>query len=170
MRRLPRPWSMWAHNGAWVYEQQQLGYNYRITDLQAALGLSQLPRLDEIVVERNRQLQRYQELLVDLPARLLEVPEDVHSSVHLAVIRLNQASPEQHCQVFEGLRNAGIGVQLHYSPVHLQPYFRRLGFREGDFPEAEAYANNAISLPIYPGLEDSDQQRVIRTLETLLLG
>ena len=96
--------------GPWVYEQQQLGFNYRMTDLQAALGLSQLKRLNEIVAERNHQLQRYRELLVDFPVQLLEVPEDVLSSVHLAVIRLNQATAEEHRQVFEGLRNAGIGV------------------------------------------------------------
>lgn len=150
--------------GPWVYEQQQLGFNYRITDLQAALGLSQLQRLDEIVAERNRQLQRYRELLADLPVRLLEVPEGVLSSVHLAVIRLQQATAEQHRQVFEGLRAAGIGVQLHYSPVHLQPYYRALGFKEGLFPEAEAYATNAISLPLFPGLSTAHQQRVAAAL------
>jgi len=150
--------------GPWVYEQQQLGFNYRITDIQAALGLNQLLRLDEIVAERNRQLQRYLELLVDLPVRLLEVPEDVLSSVHLAVIRLQQATAEQHRQVFEGLRAAGIGVQLHYSPVHLQPYYRAMGFAEEQFPEAEAYASSAISLPLFPGLSEGQQQRVIGTI------
>jgi len=150
--------------GPWVYEQQQLGFNYRMTDIQAALGLSQLHRLDEIVVERNLQLQRYRELLDDLPVQLLEVPEDVLSSVHLAVIRLQHASPEKHHQVFEGLRAAGIGVQLHYSPVHLQPYYRALGFAEGQFPEAEAYACSAISLPLFPGLTESDQVRVFAAL------
>jgi UDP-4-amino-4,6-dideoxy-N-acetyl-beta-L-altrosamine transaminase len=150
--------------GSWVYEQQQLGFNYRMTDIQAALGLSQLQRLDEIVAERNRQLQRYRELLAGLPVELLEVPEDVLSSVHLAVIRLQQASAEQHRQVFAGLRADGIGVQLHYSPVHLQPYYRRLGFGEGQCPEAEAYARSAISLPLFPGLTSDDQQRVAAVL------
>ena len=150
--------------GPWVYEQQQLGFNYRLTDLQAALGLSQLQRLDEIVVERNCQLQRYQELLSGLPVELLKVPDDVCSSVHLAVIRLSQTTAKQHRQVFEGLRAAGIGVQLHYSPVHLQPYYRALGFAEGQFPEAEVYANSAISLPLFPGLSALDQQRVVTEL------
>ena len=154
--------------GPWVYEQQKLGFNYRMTDLQAALGLSQLERLDAIVAERNNQLQEYRALLANLPVRLLDVPEDVHSSVHLAVIRLNQNLSNQHRQVFEGLRAAGIGVQLHYSPVHLQPYYRRLGFHEGDFPEAEAYACNAVSLPIYPGLQKKDLQRVANTIDTLV--
>jgi UDP-4-amino-4,6-dideoxy-N-acetyl-beta-L-altrosamine transaminase len=150
--------------GPWVYEQHQLGFNYRITDMQAALGLSQLQRLDEIVAERNRQLQIYKELLAELPVQLLEVPKDVLSSVHLAVIRLQQATAEQHLQVFEGLRAAGVGVQLHYSAVHLQPYYRKLGFAEGQFPEAEAYASSAISLPLFPGLSAVDQQRVAAEL------
>ena len=154
--------------GPWVYEQQQLGFNYRMTDLQAALGLSQMERLDEIVAERNGQLQRYRALLADLPVRLLDVPENVLSSVHLAVIRLNKITADQHRQVFDGLRAAGIGVQLHYSSVHLQPYYRKLGFQEGDFPEAEAYSTNAISLPLYPGLQEKDLQRVADTLATLV--
>lgn len=154
--------------GPWVYEQQHLGFNYRITDMQAALGLSQLQRLDEIVAERNCQLQNYQKLLADLPAQLLEVPEDVLSSVHLAVIRLKQATAAQHRQVFEGLRAAGIGVQLHYSPVHLQPYYRALGFAEGQFPEAEAYGSSAISLPLFPELSSADQKRVSTVLSEQL--
>ena len=150
--------------GPWVYELQQLGFNYRMTDIQAALGLSQLQRLDEIVIERNRQLEAYRELLAELPVRLLNVPENVISSVHLAVIRLQQAAADHHRQLFEGLRSAGIGVQLHYSPVHLQPYYRTLGFAEGQFPEAEAYAGSAISLPLFPGLNAADQQSVVSVL------
>ena len=150
--------------GPWVYEQQQLGFNYRMTDIQAALGFSQLQRLDEIVIERNRQLELYRELLAELPVQLLEVPDDVLSSVHLAVIRLQQATADQHRQLFEGLRSAGIGVQLHYSPVHLQPYYLALGFAEGQYPEAEAYASSAISLPLFPGLNPADQQRVASVL------
>lgn len=150
--------------GPWVYEQQQLGFNYRMTDLQAALGLSQLQRLDEIIAERNRLLQGYRELLADLSVRLLTVPEHVLSSVHLAVVRLERACPAQHRQVFERLRAAGIGVQLHYSPVHLQPYYRALGFAEGQFPESETYASSAISLPLFPGLNAEEQERVVATL------
>ena len=155
--------------GPWVYEQQQLGFNYRMTDIQAALGLSQLQRLDSIVTERNRQLQLYRELLADLPVKLLEVPEKVLSAVHLAVIRLQQATAEQHRQVFEGLRATGIGVQLHYTPVHLQPYYCAMGFAEGQFPEAEAYAKTAISLPMFPGLAEDDQYKVSNILCKLLL-
>ena len=105
--------------GPWSYEQQDLGFNYRMTDLQAALGLSQLGRLEAIVSERQRLLERYHLLLADLPLRLLEIPDDVRSALHLAVIRLSDPSPLHHRQVFDGLREAGIGVQLHYTPVHL---------------------------------------------------
>ena len=154
--------------GPWAYEQQQLGFNYRITDIQAALGLSQLQRLEEIVAQRNKQLQLYQELVADLPVQLLKVPDDVCSSVHLAVIRLVRATSNQHREIFEGLRAAGIGVQLHYSPVHLQPYYRELGFDEGQFPEAEFYARSAISLPLFPGLEICQRKFVVEKLESLL--
>ncbi|MBM5799470.1 MAG: UDP-4-amino-4,6-dideoxy-N-acetyl-beta-L-altrosamine transaminase [Cyanobacteria bacterium K_DeepCast_35m_m2_023] len=154
--------------GPWAYEQQELGFNYRMTDLQAALGLSQLQRLEAIVEERNRLLQSYQRLLVDLPVRLLRIPANCLSSVHLAVIRLQDPQPGQHRRVFEGLREAGIGVQLHYSPVHLQPYYRQLGWNPGDYPAAEAYATSAISLPLFPGLSDDDQQRVVTVLAQLL--
>jgi len=156
--------------GPWVYEQQQLGFNYRMTDIQAALGLSQLQRLDAILAERNLQLQRYRELLAELPVQFLNVPEDVLSSVHLAVIRLKQATIGKHRRVFEGLRAVGIGVQLHYSPVHLQPYYRTMGFDEGKFPEALAYASSAISLPLFPGLSTSDQERVAAVLAHQLVA
>ena len=155
--------------GPWGYEQQDLGFNYRMNDLQAALGLSQLGRLKAIVSDRQHLLEQYRLLLADLPLRLLEIPHDVNSALHLGVIRLSNPSPLHHRQVFDGLRAAGIGVQLHYTPVHLQPYYRSLGFQEGDFPEAEAYASNAISLPLYPGLQDGELQRVADTLKTLLM-
>ena len=154
--------------GPWYYEQQNLGFNYRMTDFQAALGLNQLDRLDAIVNERNLQLDNYRKHLSELPVKLLETPKGVKSSVHLAVILLDNYKPREHRQVFEGLRAAGIGVQLHYSPVHLQPYYRQLGFKEGDFPKAEMYGNSAISLPLYPGLSPEDQLRVVSTLNKLL--
>ena len=147
--------------GPWSYEQQDLGFNYRLTDLQAALGLSQLQRLDVVVKERNRLLQQYRKLVDHMPLKFLEIPEDVISALHLAVIRLDNCCNSRHRQIFEGLRAHGIGVQLHYMPVHLQPYYRRLDFKEGDYPNAEAYANDAISLPLYPGLQDADKQRVV---------
>jgi UDP-4-amino-4,6-dideoxy-N-acetyl-beta-L-altrosamine transaminase len=154
--------------GPWSYEQQNLGFNYRMADLQAALGLSQLQRLDEIVTERNRQLQAYRDLLSELPVHLLKVPQDVVSSVHLAVIRLCDSSPEHHRRVFEDLRYADIGVQLHYTPVHLQPYYRKLGFIEGDFPNAEAYGSSAITLPLFPGLLREQKRYICKTLKAAL--
>ncbi len=154
--------------GPWSYEQQDLGFNYRLTDLQAALGLSQLKRLEVIVAERHRLFEFYRQKLASLPVSLLEIPPNVRSALHLAVIRLHDTGTQHHRRVFEGLRAAGIGVQLHYTPVHLQPYYRRLGFAEGDFPEAEAYARTAISLPLYPGLQEQDQQRVVEVLADLL--
>ncbi len=154
--------------GPWAYEQQELGFNYRLTELQAALGLSQLERLEAIVAERNRQLHRYRDLMADLPLRFLVIPAECNSSLHLAVIRLIDPLPGEHRRVFEGLRAAGVGVQLHYSPVHLQPYYRQLGWKPGDFPAAEAYAGSALSLPLFPGLSDDDQQRVAASLHNLL--
>ena len=154
--------------GPWYYEQQDLGFNYRITDIQASLGLSQLERLDRIVNERNKQFNYYRELLSELPVQMLTVPKEVLSSVHLAVIRLEDKDKNLHRRVFEGFRASGIGVQLHYAPVHLQPYYRKLGFQEGNHPEAEAYAASAISLPLFPGLQSSEQQRVVNTLVSLL--
>ena len=154
--------------GPWYYEQQELGFNYRLTDIQAALGLNQLQRLDEIIIERHRLLQLYSEKLKGLPLRFLSIPQDVRSSLHLAVIRLNNTDRTYHRRLFEGMRAAGIGVQLHYSPVHLQPYYRRLGYSEGDFPNAEQYAFNALSLPLFPGLTENDQDYVVRVLSNLL--
>lgn len=150
--------------GPWSYEQQRLGFNYRITDVQAALGSNQLKRLDEIVAERNRQLHVYKELFTGLPVRFLDIPEDVQSSIHLAIICLQGTSIEQHRKVFSSMRSSGIGVQLHYTPVHLQPYYRQMGFGEGQFPTAECYATSAISLPLFPGLTQLEQERVKRAL------
>ena len=152
--------------GAWSYEQQSLGYNYRMTDIQAKLGLNQLKRLDSIVTERRQLLANYQVLLKNLPLKLLEIPSNVSSSVHLAVIQLND--PFRQKEVFDGLRKRGIGVQVHYTPVHLQPYYRRLGFKEDQYPEAENYARKSISIPLYPGLKEQDQKRVVEALTTLL--
>lgn len=155
-------------DGPWSYEQQCLGFNYRMTDLQAALGLSQLERLDKIVDERNRLYWRYYELFRDLPACLLSIPVNVRSSVHLAVMRLNADCVSLHRSLFEHLRESSIGVQVHYSPVHLQPYYRKLGFVSGSYPCSEAYAQSVISLPLFPGLLDADQDRVVSVVEKYL--
>lgn len=155
-------------NGPWSYEQQDLGFNYRLTDIQAALGMSQLRRLKRIVVERHQIWKRYQDLFNDHPVEMLYIPPDCLSAHHLAVIRLPGVDTISHRKIFEGMRNAGIGVQLHYSPVHLQPYYRRLGFVPGDFPQAEHYSQTSISLPLFPGLTIAEQNYVVESLFKLI--
>ena len=150
--------------GPWYYEQQELGFNYRLTDLQASLGLSQLQSLEAFVDRRHTLMARYRKAMADWPVAFLEVPEDCRSSYHLAVLRLPNATPVQHRSVFEALRARRIGVQLHYWPIHLQPYYRRLGFQHGAYPEAEAYATSCLSLPLFPALAEAEQDRVLRAL------
>ena len=156
-------------HGPWYYQQVELGYNYRITDIQAALGLSQFARLDEFVSRRQQLADRYDELLANLPVRTPVRHPDSYSSFHLYVIRVDRSRVSKpHKQIFEELRAAGIGVQLHYIPVHLQPYYRGLGFNEGDFPEVEAYYSEAVSLPLFYDLSDAQQDRVVVTLADVL--
>lgn len=155
--------------GPWYYEQMDLGYNYRMTDLHAALGLSQLNRLDEYVQRRNEVAQRYDEFLSDFPLQLPRLINEAYSSWHLYPIRLCLGRiKKSHSQVFELLRHEGIGVNVHYMPVHLHPYYRALGFKKGMFPEAESYSQTAISLPIYPTLEIGQQKTVISLLNQAL--
>lgn len=162
MTRDPQQMSEASH-GPWYYQQVELGFNYRMTDLQAALGLSQLKKLDGFLQRRQYLAARYQQLLQDLPLTLPKAQADAQSAWHLYVVRLQlDGLQRSHRQVFEGLREAGIGVNLHYIPVHLQPYYQALGFAQGDFPEAEHYYAEAISLPIYPGLSDSEQDYVVQ--------
>ena len=154
--------------GPWYYEQQELGFNYRLTDLQASLGLSQLQRLTEIVDRRQELMARYRRLVHGWSLRFLDEPANCRSSYHLAVVTIPDASPEQHRALFEGMRAAQIGVQLHYWPIPLQPHYRRLGFKPGDFPWAERYANTSFSLPLFPAMTAADQDRVLSSLEGLL--
>jgi UDP-4-amino-4,6-dideoxy-N-acetyl-beta-L-altrosamine transaminase len=150
--------------GPWYYEQQELGFNYRLTDLQAALGLSQLQRLAAFVDRRRALMERYRAAVAAWPVAFLEEPADCRSAYHLAVLRLASATPVQHRALFEALRARRIGVQLHYWPIHLQPHYRRLGFQPGAFPEAEAYATSCFSLPLFPALTDAEQDRVLQAL------
>ena len=154
--------------GPWYYEMQNLGLNYRLSDIQSALGLSQLKRLDAIVAKRNKLINFYKQSTFDLPFNFLKVPDNVYSSFHLAVIRLKNKSASYHLKVFKELRRYGIGVQLHYLPVHLHPYYRNMGFCEGDFPEAEFYSSNAFSIPLFEDLSKSSQKRVINLLRKAL--
>jgi UDP-4-amino-4,6-dideoxy-N-acetyl-beta-L-altrosamine transaminase len=154
-----------APDGPWYYQQLELGYNYRMTDIQAALGLSQMKRLDEFIIARHSIARRYDELLFDLKAIKPWQHPDCHSSYHLYVIRLDPVTLN-HGEVFERLRANGIGVNLHYIPVYRQPYYACMGFKPADFPEAERYYAEAITLPIYPTLTERDQLEVIRCLQT----
>ncbi|KAF2393533.1 UDP-4-amino-4,6-dideoxy-N-acetyl-beta-L-altrosamine transaminase [Pseudomonas frederiksbergensis] len=155
-------------HGPWYYQQVELGFNYRITDLQAALGLSQLNKLDDFIARRRELAARYDRLLAYLPLALPSPQPEAESAWHLYVVRLQlDRISLSHRQVFEGLRAAGVGVNLHYIPVHLQPYYRDLGFAEGDFPQAERYYAEAISLPLFPLLSDEQQDYVVEQLRRL---
>lgn len=151
-----------APDGPWYYQQLELGLNYRMTDLQAALGASQLARLDAFVDRRNALAERYDARLAGLPLRPLARRANIRSAFHLYVVLLDD--PSRHRAVFEGLRARGIGVNLHYIPVHLQPYYRRLGFEPGDFPAAEDYYARALTLPLWPGLTREAQDVVVDAL------
>ncbi|KAF0863586.1 UDP-4-amino-4,6-dideoxy-N-acetyl-beta-L-altrosamine transaminase [Pseudomonas sp. LD120] len=158
-----------SDKGLWYYQQLELGFNYRMTDLHAALGLSQVARLDEFVARRRELAARYQGLLMDLPLTLPVVQSGAESAWHLYVVRLDLTCIKlTQKQVFDALRSAGLGVNLHYIPVHLQPYYKEQGFAEGDFPEAERYFLEAISLPLFPELTDELQDEVVAHLQRIL--
>jgi len=155
--------------GPWYYEQVALGFNYRMTDLHAALGLSQLQRLDEVVARRHELARAYDEALADLPLQLPYNHPDTYSALHLYPVRLRlDRISRTYREVFEELRSHGVGVNLHYIPVHTQPYYRELGFSVGQFPEAERYHAEAISLPMFPTLEKEQQEEVVRVLHEAL--
>lgn len=157
-----------AH-GDWYYQQIELGYNYRMTEMQAALGVSQMTRLADFVAKRNALADRYDELLRDLPLILPKQIEASYSGRHLYVIRLKLDDIAlTHRDVFTALREAGIGVNLHYIPVHLQPYYQGLGFTQGTFPKAEAYYSEAISIPLYHHMSESQLQQVVDSITTIV--
>lgn len=155
-----------APDGPWYYQQLELGWNYRMTEMQAALGLSQMDQLDAFIARRRALANAYDNLLADLPLRCPGRLEGVNSSWHLYVIRLDD--PARHRATFEVLRANGIGVNLHYIPVHLQPYYRELGFIPGQFPTSEDYYARAISIPLYAGLTDDEQAQVVDQLTNAL--
>jgi UDP-4-amino-4,6-dideoxy-N-acetyl-beta-L-altrosamine transaminase len=159
-------------DGAWYYQQIALGFNYRMTELQAALGVSQMQRIDAFVAARHRLAARYDRLLAGLPLTLPYQLPDTYSGLHLYVIRLALTDIGlTHRSVFDALRVAGIGVNLHYIPVHTQPYYQAMGFKSGDFPAAESYYQDAISLPLFHAMTDAQQDEVVRVLaETLATG
>lgn len=158
-------------DGDWYYQQIELGYNYRMTELQAALGVSQMSRLSEFVAARHVLANRYNEQLKNLPITLPYQLPDTYSGLHLYVIRLQLNSIDKtHKQVFDELRANGIGVNLHYIPVHTQPYYQELGFKSGDFPESEHYYREAISLPMFHAMTVEQQDEVVSVLSQILKG
>lgn len=156
-------------DGPWYYQQIDLGFNYRMTELQAALGVTQMERLDQYVARRHQLARRYDDLLASLPVTTPWQHPDSYSGLHLYVIRLQMDKiSKTHRQVFEALRELGIGVNLHYIPVHTQPYYQRMGFQAGDFPQSEGYYAEAISLPMFQTMSEAQQDQVVAALDKAL--
>ena len=156
-------------DGPWYYQQIDLGFNYRMTELQAALGVTQMERLDQYVARRHQLARRYDDLLTGLPVTAPWQHADSYSGLHLYVIRLQLDKIEKtHRQVFEALRELGIGVNLHYIPVHTQPYYERMGFKPDDFPQSQTYYQEAISIPMFQTMSDEQQDEVIQALKKSL--
>lgn len=153
-------------DGPWYYQQIDLGLNYRMTEMQAALGLSQMGRLEQFVAHRHLLAERYDAALSDFPLSTPWRHPNSYSAFHLYIIALDD--PTCHRPIFEALRAQGIGVNLHYIPVHLQPYYRNMGFSPGDFPASEDYYRRAISIPIFGTMEETQQDKVIGALESVL--
>lgn len=151
-------------DGGWYYQQIDLGFNYRMTELQGALGVSQMNYLDEFVARRHQLGKRYDELLTDLPIILPYRNPANYSGFHLYPIQLTADSGRTRKQVFDSLRAQNIGVNVHYIPVHTQPYYAKLGFKQGDFPHAERYYAQAISLPLYYDLSEASQAQVVNAI------
>lgn len=166
-----RDTSLMTHepDGPWYYQQVALGFNYRMTELQAALGISQMQRLDAYVAKRHELAQRYDILLKELPVTLPWQHPDSYSGLHLYVIRLQlDKISKTHLEVFQGMRDAGILVNLHYIPVHTQPFYQKMGFKYGQFPQAEQYYQEAISIPMFPVMTEEQQNQVAAALAKAL--
>lgn len=153
----------------WNYQQLGLGFNYRMTDLHAALGVTQMLRLDEFVAKRHFIAEKYDQILSDLPLVTPHQHRDSYSSFHLYVISLQlDEINKTHKEVYEELHSLGIQVNLHYIPIYRMPYYEQLGFTEGYCPQAEKYHSEALSIPMYPGLKESDLDKVFRSLSDVL--
>ncbi|PTC02981.1 UDP-4-amino-4,6-dideoxy-N-acetyl-beta-L-altrosamine transaminase [Vibrio mediterranei] len=158
-------------HGDWYYQQVDLGFNYRMTELQAALGVSQMKRLKDFTAARHYLADRYNNMLKSLPVVLPYQLENTYSGLHLYVVRLHlDKIPLTHKEVFDALRAQDIGVNLHYIPVHTQPYYEKMGFSKGDFPESERYYSEAISLPMFHSMTEEQQNRVVEVLSNILQG
>jgi UDP-4-amino-4,6-dideoxy-N-acetyl-beta-L-altrosamine transaminase len=157
------------NHGPWYYQQIELGFNYRMTDIQAALGYSQMQRLDDYIKSRHKIREKYDSLLADVPVTVPWQNPDSYSALHLYPIQIENNKKEiNRRQAFEKLRAAGIGVNVHYIPVHIQPYYQQFGFKAENYPNAMAYYQRAISLPMYSKLSDEQQLEVVRALTNIL--
>lgn len=155
-------------HGPWYYQQIALGFNYRMTDIQAALGISQLNQLDNFVTQRNKLAKVYDQAFAQTTLSPLTPNEQYYSAYHLYIVLLPEANAERHKRIIEQLRAADICAHVHYIPIHMQPYYQAQGFKQGDFPQAETYYQRAVTLPLYPNLSTKDQQYIIDTLKKLL--
>ncbi len=156
--------------GGWYYQQVDLGFNYRMTELQAALGVSQMQRLDEFITNRHTIQERYDLLLSNLPIVKPYQDQDSYSALHLYPIQVDLDSVDKsRQQIFDELRQNSIGVNVHYIPVHTHPYYQNMGFKKGDFPKSENYYDNAISMPIFQGLTIELQNEVVKVLKDVLV-
>lgn len=156
-------------DGPWYYQQLELGFNYRMTDIQAALGYSQMQRVDEFVQRRRYLAERYNRLLKDLPLKTPYVAEFAEPSWHIYVVRIDFKKVRKSKQeIFAAMKKAGVALNLHYIPIHMQPYYRRLGFREGAFPQSETYYHEAMTLPLYYELSDEQQDEIVECLRDAL--
>ena len=156
-------------DGSWYYQQVELGFNYRMTELQAALGISQMKRLDEFVAKRHILHKRYDLLLNNLPIIKPYQNKNIYSALHLYPIQIDKKNvSKDREQIFNELREAGLGVNVHYIPIHTQPYYLRLGFKEGDYPNSEDYYSNAISIPLFHSMTLEQQDEVVRVLKMVM--
>jgi len=149
--------------GGWYYQQIQLGLNYRLSDMHAALGLSQMAKLDSFVAKRNELAGRYDKLLAGLPLKPLKRDEGLYSAFHLYVVLLDVGLDRR--KLFDSLRAKNIGVMVHYIPIHLQPWYAKLGFKPGDFPASESYYKRALTIPLYPSMSEDEQDYVVKSLK-----
>jgi dTDP-4-amino-4,6-dideoxygalactose transaminase len=154
--------------GGWHYQQVELGFNYRMTELQAALGVSQMKRLDEFVALRHQRQKRYDELLKNLPVVVPYQDMDSYSALHLYPIQIKTDKVKNtRKEIFEALRKNDIGVNVHYIPVHTQPYYENIGFKKGCYPNAEAYYDSAISIPLFSQMSVIQQDMVVKNLKKI---
>lgn len=152
--------------GDWYYEQHSLGFNYRMTELQAALGLSQMSRIDEFVQARNKLASDYMNLLDNLDLKFVVPSNDVYSAYHLFIIMLNDC--EKRKMIFDEMRQAGVTAHVHYYPIHLQPFYLQKGFKEGDYPNAELYYKSCLTLPLYPNLNKDELEYIVKKISYLI--